>query len=234
MKRVIVSVAVGKVYERCLPRLERTLKEHGYRGDFISFKGVYPPDSPTHQEMNYAFKVYAVRHCIKAGYETILWMDSAMYATKPVEPIFELTEMIGYYLFHGIDILGKWTADKALEEYGYTRDQMMYEYLLGGCLYGICTHSETAMKFLDRWDELARGGWFMGTHYNVQPTVMRSIEARPMTEREMVSTDPRCEGHRSDEAMLGLESVRRAMRVYPLGHFVNGGDSIMRTGGPDD
>lgn len=220
--RAIVSLAVREKYVPYMARLERSVERHGFNGDLVKWVDIYPPGSPTHQDMHYAFKVYAVLDAFERGYETVLWLDTSSYLTNPPEPLFDLIEAKGYYLSHGTDPLGYWISDKALSEFGYSRDQAMEMKLLAGCIFGLSKKSPVAMEFLREWHRLAKTGLFTAVHNCVNPGVMRSIEH--YTEGQWVSTDPRCKGHRSDEAVLTLVAHRLGMEAFHVGtHYFDGG-----------
>ena len=59
-KRAVVTVATRQPYVRYVSRLISSLLEHGYEGAILPWINAWPPGSPPHQEMHYAFKVHAV------------------------------------------------------------------------------------------------------------------------------------------------------------------------------
>ena len=44
--------------------------------DFIAWNGCVPPGSPSHFDMPYAFKAWAIKFAVEAGYTSILWADA--------------------------------------------------------------------------------------------------------------------------------------------------------------
>jgi len=220
-KRVVVSCGVGDRYEPYLARLKDTVKRFSSIPIF-SWSEDWPIGSPTHRAMHYAFKIHAVKYAKESGYDSVLWLDAASYATGPIEPVFERIERDGYFLSTGVDILGQWISDRALSHYGFTRDQAMHWKLPAGCIVGLDFQHVLGRAFFWEWFEASKTGLFWSFHSEHAPDRMTSLYSDGPT-KEAISSDPRCLGHRSDEACFGLMMKCFGMKPTPIGDLFEGG-----------
>lgn len=171
MKRAVVSFADSGnhgVYQSKLRRLETSLKGN-FDGDFLGFTDYKQIDSPTHKEIPYAFKPYAIQKAIDLGYESVLWADSPVHAIKSIQPVFEYIEEHGYLMFDNIGHpLGKWTNDKCLEYFDYTREECMDIKMIMACCMGFDFTNEGTKYIFGLYKELAKdlypGSWEIHRH----------------------------------------------------------------------
>ena len=210
-----MTVATRQPYVRYVSRLISSLLEHGYDGAILPWINAWPPGSPPHQEMHYAFKVHAVLEASRQGYDSVLWLDAACHAVAPIEPVWLNIETHGHYLFYGDDVLGEWISDQALAHLEYTRDQAMEMRLFGGCAIGLDLTSPRSRRFLEWWAALAKTGLFITVHSAYAPDRMKSLLVSDADESMVISEDPRCKGHRSDEACFALMADRLGMQALP-------------------
>ena len=217
---VITSVGAGDRFLPYLDRMETSLREHGWEGDLILYRNEYPPGSPTHQELHYGFKYYAVAEAKRRGYKQVLWLDAAIYAVGPVHLLFERIGVDGYLITEEGNILGHWISDQALVHFGVSRDDAMMLRLMGGCTIGLDFQWEVANKFFEGWGGLAQTRLFISAHSKAQPDRMRSLLVSDLDESLIISEDPRCHGHRSDEACLSLLARTLLMRQTRLGDLL--------------
>jgi hypothetical protein len=201
MKTVILNVATGILYTLWQLRLKLSLSDIDYAGDCLMWTDEMPPHSPTHQEVPYAFKVFAFLEARRRGYDAALWLDSALVALKPLDPVWDYLELgPGYEFHHSEHRVGEWCSDAALEKHGLTRDEAMNIHDNWACLIGLNFHCAAANEFLDQWHAAALDGVsFHGAWTN---------------ENQSISKDPRCKGHRHDQCIsailchqMGLERI---------------------------
>lgn len=216
-KRVIVSCcyseARGKYYAKYADRLEESLDKFSPGVPRIIWRESWPPESPSHNKLHYAFKYYAVADAVRRGFQHVMWLDAGSCALAPIDPLWERIAHNGYALLSGDDCLAAWISDQALAHFGVTRDYAAGLKLAGGCLVGLDVEHPLGKHFLQWWGELARTtSLFMGHHTEQenQNGVMRSI-LRSDADNAVISTDPRCKGHRSDEACFSLMMDRLGM-----------------------
>lgn len=127
MRRLVVSYATGR-YVKGLERLdEAVLLKHG-AGGLIMPWGIgpwpntkspgadawpIPKEWPTHQDIPYGFKAYALKAAVDAGAEILLWADAAILPIRSMEPLWERIEREGAWIHNGGWINSQWTADSA-------------------------------------------------------------------------------------------------------------------------
>ena len=79
-------------------RLVQSLLDVGYEGAILAFRSEGEVGAPPHISNPYAFKVYCFEKALKAGYKNILYLDSSVYAIRPIDSIFETIEKDGYVM----------------------------------------------------------------------------------------------------------------------------------------
>jgi len=190
MTRSFVNVAFAERYWPYQVRLVESLERVGWQGGIVKWRGEYPPQSPTHHAVHYAFKLFALEYALKLGHRTLLWVDSRVYATAPVEPLFDQLERDGYFLVHGADMLGNWTSDDCLAHWSMNRDEAMGVWLLSGTYIGFDLGNSLGREIFREWQWHYEQGRFMGAR----------------------SKDPRCLGHRNDEVPLSFMAHKMGLK----------------------
>jgi hypothetical protein len=203
-------------YRGYADRLERSLDDFGPDADRIIWRNSFPPGSPPHQVMPYAFKFYAVKDALQKGYRYVMWLDAGTQAIAPIQPLWDRINSYGYALLSGCDELAKWISDYALRHFGYSREQAKGMKLAGGCLVGLDSQNQKAMEFFQAWGELVKDRkLLMGANRKAREYggIMRSLMLSDHDE-SVISDDPTVEGHRSDESCFSLLMDR--MRMEPI------------------
>lgn len=222
MSRAIVSCCYSETnreyYASYWQRLETSLQQYAPNCAHICWRNEWPPGSPAHLPMPYAFKYYAVKDALQKGYTQVMWLDAGTQAIAPIQPLWDRIASHGYVLLGGCDELSKWISDYALEKFGYTRDQAKGMKLAGGCLVGIDSTSPKAMEFFDEWGKLVRDRkLLMGANRKARECggVMRSLMLSDHDE-SVISEDPTVEGHRSDESCFSL--LMDKLKMEPINY----------------
>lgn len=240
--RAIVTVGVNP-QRKFGPYHERFEKTLGLDGPFSRAHGVrrwdhdWPPGSPAHSELHYGFKIYAIRDALAQGFTSILWLDVSCFAVASLEPLWKEIETEGHWLggepeldhstgfvtneaaAQTMDRLGCWSSDKALEAFGLSRDDAMRVTLLTGTCIGLDFTHARSRAFFEKLSSFAVPGHYNGTH----SSGLLGDPTQP-TEGKMMSTDPRCQGHRSDEVYMTL--IARELKMKTSGEIFTGGNAI--------
>lgn len=190
-RRAIVSIGVNGNYASGVSRLSNELDRVGYKGLKMLWQHTLPFGSPAHQAFPYAFKAHAVELAVPVvvGNKSqapagIIWLDSSVWPGYDPEPVFEQLERTGVYLVYDSGCMGHWTSDKALQAFGWTREQAMAEPIVGGGIWGINPTHPSGKAFLNGLREMmanpdiAEGPWRKAQGF--------------------ISTDERVQGHRHD------------------------------------
>lgn len=162
-KPCIVSVGVGSGYAVGVERLERSLIYNGNLSDTIFWKDDYPPDSFSHSENPYAFKVYAFQEAFNRGARIALWCDASLYAIKDPMPIFDYVNDHGLYFFKSGYPISATATDKLLHYANLKREELVdVPEFATGCV-GINISNPLGFKFFERWKEMMYEGMFKGS-----------------------------------------------------------------------
>ena len=176
----IISCGVGGWYGAGITRLHRSLIHHGYAGDMILYKDVYPPNSPTHLENPYAFKIYAFREAIKAGYSLIMWLDASFWNIKTPHHIFDDIIDNGVVGFSSGYNLAQTAPDNLLARMEISRDEaeLMPEIATG--MVGLNLDNPGGKAVFEQWAQLCDEGYFRNsrTHNPADSKDPRFIHGR--------------------------------------------------------
>lgn len=205
---MVVSFADGAGhYAKSLMRLDLSLKQVGFGGEFEVFKGINDYahiGSPFHKgspdAVPYAFKAHSIKKAIEEGARYILWCDSVIYATKSIEPVFNHIKEHGYLLFDNIGFsIGDYTSDACLRKWGMTRNESFNKPMIMACLMGFDCQHPVAKEFLDKYISAASDGVsYQGDWFN---------------DNLQVSVDLRCFGHRHDQSLASLLASQLGMTI---------------------
>jgi len=200
----IINFGKGAWYPRGSARLRQSLMDVRYPGHVYGWSDENALNCPPHEKVPYAFKVAAFHAAARAGHKLILWCDSAVFAIKPVDPIFEQIERDGYIFFASGFYCGQWTSDICLQQMKVTREDAWKMPMYMACCMGLDLTKPRSQDFLARLTEHAMD-WkcFPGDWRN---------------DRGQVSKDPRCEGHRHDQSVGSILSNQMGMVPHTIGH----------------
>ena len=119
MTRAVVSVATG-AYVRGGDRLRTRLVELGEM--FQYWRDEFPPTSPPHSRVPYAFKASAMAEAFQS-FDTLLWCDACIYPVKPLTTLWERIERDGYWIGYNGFVNATWTAMDAYADLGITPEE---------------------------------------------------------------------------------------------------------------
>lgn|SRR3990167_1552890 len=204
MKKAIVTFSNGgERFELGNRRLVASLKAVKFDGDIFSFKDFAEVGSPDHDEVPYAFKPYCIKK-IWDDYDLILWLDSAIYATQNLNPVFDYIEKNGYMFFDNIGwTLGDHTSDACLKAWGLTREQSFQTRMIMACCMGFNTKDPESNVFFNQYCEAATDGVsYLGDWHN---------------NNNQVSEDNRVKGHRHDQSVASIIIAKMNLKLL-IGH----------------
>lgn len=166
-KRCVISLANERGnYRNALDRLHDSLLRYS-DADIKLFRSENEIEAPSHLENPYAFKVFAFRKARQMGYDQVLWLDSSVYAIKPIDRIFSLIDGDGYVMQEAGHWVGEWCNDETLKYFGITRDQAMRMPMYGNAgLLGLDFTTSIAKLFFVAWTHAMNDGMFKGSWEN--------------------------------------------------------------------
>lgn len=165
--KAIVSLANKRGnYIKGLARLSESLRDN-FDGDFLGYTSERQVGAPLHQDNPYAFKVYAIRKAIEAGYTQVLWLDASCFAIKNVQPIFDVIESEGYIMQEAGHMVGDWCDEGALDYFNLQRCDAMKMPMYGNAGFlGLNFESPNGIEFFKQWEQSALDGVFKGSWAN--------------------------------------------------------------------
>lgn len=203
--RCIVSVATGE-YVKAQERLVAGV--NGVR--ILRWSDRLPPGSPSHEDAPYGFKVYAILEAIRRGHSTILWLDAPCAAVGDLGPLFERIERDGHLFLGGEEPLGRWASDACLDAFAIDRDSAMRIGLMNGAFVGLDLRSARSREWCEGWRRACEKGLFRGSYFTAHAPPAARRNGHPTG---FASVDPRCWGHRHDEAAGSCLAHRLGMRL---------------------
>ncbi len=112
MSRAVISVATGH-YQIGQARLAATLEPLREGAVMCSWGGI-PAHWPTHQEIPYGFKGYALKEAAAQGYAQLLWCDACIIPIRSLAPIWQHAKEHGVWMCANYGFSNyTWTADSA-------------------------------------------------------------------------------------------------------------------------
>lgn len=166
MKRAIVNlVSYNPRYLFGQRRLAESLTRCN-DGSFDTFMlvGEGSVGSPPHLDNPYAFKVYAIEHVKKLGYDQVLWLDASVVAVKnTISPIWKHIDEIGFFFEEAGHLAGSWCNDRTLQYFNITREAANLMPMYSAGMTGIDFTNETASLFFDKWKQSMLDGQFCGS-----------------------------------------------------------------------
>jgi len=122
--------------------------------------------SPYHQNNPYAFKLYAIEHARKMGYEKVLWLDASVIFVKHSKPLFDWIESKGFFFEEAGHLVGTWCNDRTLEYFGISRDEANQMPMFSAGFTGLDFANPIAVEFFDKWKQSMLDGQFLGEWSN--------------------------------------------------------------------
>jgi hypothetical protein len=111
----VVNVSIGQKYVRGQERLSRELKRLAPDVHQRFYTNGYPAGSPTHQDVPFAFKAFALAEASGMA-ERLMWLDSCMLPITSLERIWDYADEHGAWLGRNGFRNSAWTNEKALPD----------------------------------------------------------------------------------------------------------------------
>lgn len=177
---LIISAGIGGWYSAGIDRLQRSLIFHGCAADIMFYKDVLPPNSPTHAENPYAFKIYAFMEAIRRGYKVIMWLDCSFWAVKNPHHLFDIIYDNGVFAFRSGYNCAQTCPDNLLAEMGVTRDEAENLPEIATGMVGLNIDNPNGKAVFDIWADLCFRGFFKNDrHHNpVESADARFLHSR--------------------------------------------------------
>jgi len=169
-------------------RQMQSLSAIGYKGSYYSYSSFTDIGSPSHKEIPYAFKPYAIKKVRDMGYKRVIWMDAPVYAVKPIDHFLTDVHNRGALFFDNIGYsLGDYTSDKCLDLMGINRNDSFSIPMIMACLMAFDFTNQKTCAIFDEYLQRADFDHYGGAWDNHDLSV---------------SEDRRVKGHRHDQSVM--------------------------------
>jgi hypothetical protein len=204
-RRYIVTFSNTPRYDVLTERLKETATKYGY--DFIHYTSFDQIGCKPHSEYPYAFKPYAIQRAREQGYNSILWLDSAIYLTQSPIEVFKYIEENGVMLFDNIGwSMGSYTSDKCLPHFEISREYSFDVKMVMACAMGFNFNTKIGTETFDTYLGFAHTECFQGAWNN---------------HGWAVSSDDRVRGHRHDQSVISCIAFKKGLTLlHPNQTFI--------------
>ena len=229
MKTAIVNVSTGKHYVKGQSRLLEAAWRHSPDSRTVTFTNTMPAGCPSHDQVPYAMKPYALRAAAERGADLLLWCDASILPIKSLGPLWARIERDGYWFANNGWSNYEWTADGAYPDLFPTESRVRYgvgeaaslEYArdvnrkiphVVATAFGLSMKSEIGRQFLAEYFRLASetkafcGPWINSLHAD-SPTRV------PYNKRIAPCGPPDVRGHRHDQSCASVIAWRLGMKL---------------------
>lgn len=181
MSRVVVNVAIGQRQGQKYVNGQTRLHQQMIGEHQRFYTNGLPFSCPTHQDVPYAFKAYAMKEAANFG-QTLLWCDcSIVLGARPLNDLWETIEMEGYWFCANYGFTNyEWTAESAYRDmfpelpWGGTAPEVLAQAKeqnrkvphVIATAFGISLVHPVGRAFLKEYFRLAQTGAFRGPTTN--------------------------------------------------------------------
>lgn len=175
--------------------------------NYFAFRNYGEFNSPTHSDLPYAFKPFAIQEIRKKGFETIIWMDSPVYAVKNIDAFIEYVKLNGFIFFDNLGYtIGDYTSDQCLTNFNMSREESFKQQMIMACLMGFNFKNQLATKLFNE--------------YFIAINFYGNYEGDWTNESNQVSKDNRVKGHRHDQSVMSIILAKENIKpLHPHSTF---------------
>lgn len=212
-KVILATVAMGHWYPRGVERMLREFERVSPGYQILPFIDMLPSGAPLEMRdenwdyTGYSAKPFALNAAMDYGADIGILLDASFYPIRPIQPLVDHIAAVGYYFCDNGFNVGQWCNDAILERHGVSRDDALGWPDLSSYCVGLDFRENRSRIALRMWCEDSLAGAFVGPHTNVGVHALgRNVG--------WCSNDPRCRGHRHDQASLSLIAYRLGMTNF--------------------
>ena len=223
--KCIVSLAIGspisgrglyKALVKTISGNRELFNKYNPDVDYIFWDNNYPPDSPSHEDVPYAFKGYCLADCRRKGYDLVLWTDASVVPANSIDGVFSTIDKQGYVFYEVREggCMGEYCSDDALGSFGITRDESFKIPEAMGTVFGLNLKCEVATQFRD--ESFAFVNEVVPfTGMRTYDGTIRSFRRVKWNQGNLLSRDSRVRGHRWDQTVVSFLVHKLRMNITP-------------------
>jgi hypothetical protein len=171
---------------------------HGFHGDIIQFDTW--PNSYYDQNNPYHIKASAIEEALQRKYSHILWLDCSVWALKDPNPIFDIINEQGYYLWKSGYNCAQVCSDACLNYFQVSREEAEKMPDCSSSMLGFNTENPIGKEFIRIWLQSAHDGVWNGSRLH-----------------DNQSSDPRFLFHRQDQSAASIIANKLGMKMHDPG-----------------
>lgn len=195
-----INCGIGEWYSTGSDRLKASLIANNFQGDIFIWKDW--PEIPFPRGTIYNCKAAAFQQVIDAGYTTIIWADSSIYAQTDVMPFVERVIKVGLWIGQSGYNAAQTCSDKCLEYFGISRNHAERIPDTATGLFGVNIEKPFAREFIETWIRAGREGAFNGSRLHAKQ-----------------SRDPRFKFHRQDQSAASVILGKNMIKLADFSEF---------------
>lgn len=157
-----------------------------------------PDGSPSHADIPYAFKAFALKDAAECGNPLLLWADASILPVASLGPLFDRIYEQGYWISRNGWMNSEWTADSAYSDLGVSREDNATTQHVVATTFGLNFYHPTGRAILDEYVRLAKTRAFCGPWRNCPETPCGSAGVL---------------GHRHDQTALSVIAWRLGLEL---------------------
>ena len=229
--RAVVSVATGR-YVAGLDRLTEWCAANSE--EYMTFRDRLPMGSPSHKDVPFAFKAYALTAAATAC-DTLLWADACILPIKPLDKLWERIERDGYWIGSQagpepdkgytnyewtadsayLDLFPQWQHNEGGDNYASAKAANRDIPHVVATTFGLSIAHPTGRAILDEYFRLASttkafcGPWTNAGYADQPRGTQRSID----DPRYQLCGPPDVRGHRHDQSCLSVIAWRLGCKL---------------------
>lgn len=157
MKEVcFVNVSFKDRYIKTQVRLRESILQFYPDATLFFWTNEYPPESKTHDQSCYGFKVHAIEYARKQGFKKVVWIDTCAILNQPIEPLFDLIKENGFFVIQDDNKLYRYSGQWFKRQFQLDPSW----HLLGGSIYIFDFNNPVAVKIFIDWKVMESQGIF--------------------------------------------------------------------------
>lgn len=205
LNKCIVTFSNTPDYDAKVERLKESVKDQNIK--VIHYKTYEEISCKPHSEYPYAFKPYSIQKAREAGYNCILWLDSPIVVTKPLDRVFKYIVDHGILLFDNIGwSMGSYTNDNCLAHFNITREDSFDIKMVMACAMGFDFNNKKTVEVFDTYLGYAHTNAYQGEWNNDNKTE---------------SNHPGVRGHRHDQSVIScIAHKKQVPLLHPNNTFI--------------
>lgn len=201
--KCVINAALGGWYPKGQLRLISSLEYNAFDGDIVTLTDEWYSEE-FDKSNPYNIKISALKKAIDLEYTTILWLDCAIFAIRPIQPIFDIIKKDGFYCETNGYNAAEECSDACLNYFGISRDEAEKIQMCSSAVIGFDLKHKKGKKFAEMWIQSCKDGVFNGSRLH-----------------DGQSMDFRFKWHRQDQSAASLIINKLSLKLYELGNLWN-------------